>query len=133
MLTHLNSVSSVTIGGRLSRHIQPPASHPAHPGSSSSNATRSHANTGFAEKSHTAAYRMARDPAMPLTDVQYVLGHAQLTTTQIYLTPRKEDVIERVLAHHADQVRKAAQQRTPPPAPGYRPETLEVLFGRRIP
>ena len=35
---------------------------------------------------HTAAYRMAQDPAMPLTDVQYVLGHAQLTTTQIYLT-----------------------------------------------
>lgn len=80
---------------------------------------------------HTAAYRMAQDPAMPLTDVQYVLGHAQLTTTQIYLTPRKEDVIERVLAHHAEQIRKAVEQRTPP-APGYRPETLEVLFaGRR--
>ena len=36
---------------------------------------------------HTAAYRMAEDPALPLTDVQCVLGHAQLTTTQIYLTP----------------------------------------------
>jgi integrase len=80
---------------------------------------------------HTAAYRMAQDPAMPLTDVQYVLGHAQLSTTQIYLTPRKEDVIERVLAHHAEQIRKAAEQRTPPPAAGYRPETLEVLFARR--
>lgn len=79
---------------------------------------------------HTAAYRMAQDPAMPLTDVQYVLGHAQLTTTQIYLTPRKEDVIERVLAHHAEQTRKAAQQ-APPPAAGYRPETLDVLFSRR--
>ena len=65
---------------------------------------------------HTAAYRMAEDPAMPLTDVQYVLGHAQLTTTQIYLTPRKEDVIARVLAHHAEQARTAGQQRTPPPA-----------------
>jgi site-specific recombinase XerD len=80
---------------------------------------------------HTAAYRMAQDPAMPLTDVQYVLGHAQLTTTQIYLTPRKEDVIERVLAHHAEKTRKAAKQRTPPPTTGYRPETLEVLFPRR--
>lgn len=79
---------------------------------------------------HTAAYRMAQDPAMPLTDVQYVLGHAQLTTTQIYLTPRKEDVIERVLAHHAEQTRKAAQQ-APPPAAGYRTETLDVLFSRR--
>jgi hypothetical protein len=29
---------------------------------------------------------MAEDPALPLTDVQFVLGHAQLSTTQIYLT-----------------------------------------------
>jgi integrase len=78
---------------------------------------------------HTAAYRMAQDPAMPLTDVQYVLGHAQLTTTQIYLTPRKEDVIERVLAHHAEQTRKTAEA-GPSPAVGYRPETLDVLFTR---
>jgi integrase len=35
---------------------------------------------------HTAAYRMAEDPALPLTDVQLVLGHALLTTTQLYLT-----------------------------------------------
>jgi len=34
---------------------------------------------------HTAAYRMAEDPALPLTDVQLVLGHAQLSTTQLYL------------------------------------------------
>lgn len=31
---------------------------------------------------HTAAYRMARDPQVPLTDVQWVLGHASLATTQ---------------------------------------------------
>lgn len=78
---------------------------------------------------HTAAYRMAEDPDLPLTDVQLVLGHAQLTTTQIYLTPRTEDVIRRVLAHHADQTRRAAERVVPVPAPGYRPESLEVLFG----
>jgi len=78
---------------------------------------------------HTAAYRMAEDPALPLTDVQFVLGHAQLSTTQIYLTPRKEDVIRRLLAHHAEQTRRAADRVAPPPAPGYRPETLDVLFG----
>jgi len=78
---------------------------------------------------HTAAYRMAEDPALPLTDVQLVLGHAQLTTTQIYLTPRKEDVIRRVLAHHAEQTRLAAERVVPVAAPGYRPETLDVLFG----
>jgi site-specific recombinase XerD len=80
---------------------------------------------------HTAAYRMAEDPALPLTDVQFVLGHALLTTTQIYLTPRKEEVIRRVLAHHAEQTRQAAERARPAPAPGYPPETLEVLFGSR--
>ena len=81
---------------------------------------------------HTAAYRMAEDPSLPLTDVQLVLGHARLTTTQIYLTPRSEDVIRRVLAHHAGQVRQAAERRAPVPAPGYRPETLDVLFGKDV-
>jgi site-specific recombinase XerD len=76
---------------------------------------------------HTAAYRMAEDPSLPLTDVQLVLGHAQLTTTQIYLTPRKEDVIRRLLAHHAEATRRAAAPVTP--APGYRAEALEALFG----
>ena len=80
---------------------------------------------------HTAAYRMAEDPALPLTDVQFVLGHALLSTTQIYLTPRKEEVIRRVLAHHAEQARQAAQRAQAAPAPGYRPETMDVLFGGR--
>lgn len=81
---------------------------------------------------HTAAYRMAEDPTLPLTDVQLVLGHAQLTTTQVYLTPRREDVIRRVLAHHAEQNRQAVERRCPDPAPGYRPETLDVLFGKSV-
>lgn len=78
---------------------------------------------------HTAAYRMAEDPHLPLTDVQHVLGHVQLSTTQIYLTPRKEEVIRRVLAHHADQVRQAAQRVVPTVAPGYRDQSLQMLFG----
>lgn len=78
---------------------------------------------------HTAAYRMAEDPGLPLTDVQHVLGHAQLTTTQLYLTPRKQDVVRRLLAHHAEQTRRASQRVIHPPAPGYNPETLAVLFG----
>jgi site-specific recombinase XerD len=78
---------------------------------------------------HTAAYRMAEDPMLPLTDVQFVLGHAQLSTTQIYLTPRKQDVIRRVLAHHAEQTQRARERAAVTPAPGYRPESLDVLFG----
>jgi len=73
---------------------------------------------------------MAEDPALPLTDVQFVLGHALLTTTQLYVTPRKEEVIRRVLAHHGEQVRQAQRRARPAPAPGYRPETLDVLFGK---
>jgi integrase len=79
---------------------------------------------------HTAACRMAEDPALPLTDVQFVLGHALLTTTQLYMTPRKEEVIRRVLAHHGEQVRQARRRARPAPAPGYRRETLDVLFGK---
>jgi site-specific recombinase XerD len=82
---------------------------------------------------HTAAYRMAEDPALPLTDVQWVLGHAQLTTTQLYLTPRREDVIRRMLVHHGEQARQAAGRQAPVPAPGYQPGTLEILFGTGAP
>ena len=45
---------------------------------------------------------------MPLTDVQWVLGHAHLSTTQLYLTAPGEDVIASVLAHHARRPRAAA-------------------------
>lgn len=82
---------------------------------------------------HTAAYRLASDPSLPLTDVQFVLGHAKLSTTQLYLTPHQEDVIRRVLAHHAEQTARAVEQTRQMPAPGYRRETLEVLFGTAQP
>jgi site-specific recombinase XerD len=80
---------------------------------------------------HTAAYRMARDPEMPLTDVQWVLGHALLSTTQIYTTPLPEDVITGVLAHHARRAARAAQPSSDVglPMASYRPETLNILFG----
>lgn len=91
------------------------------------------ANWSLHDLRHTAAYRMARDKNVPLTDVQWILGHAQLTTTQIYTTPTSEDVIESVLAHHA---RRAGGPAAAAEAPAdaatlrYRPESLEVLFGR---
>ena len=77
---------------------------------------------------HTAAYRMARDPAMPLTDVQWVLGHAHLSTTQLYTTAPEEDVIAAVVAHHAR--RQERPQGGTGAAAGYRPESLNVLFGQ---
>ena len=78
---------------------------------------------------HSAASRMARDDELSLTDVRWVMGHAHLTTTEIYLTPTQDEVIEGVLAHHARQSR--VQKAPPPqPAPGYDPQSLSVLFGR---
>lgn len=80
---------------------------------------------------HTAAQRMVDDPSLSLTDVQWVLGHANITTTQTYLRPREEEVIGRVLAHHRDRGERPA----PPPMPvdraGYSPEVLALLFGGR--
>jgi len=78
---------------------------------------------------HSAAYRMANDPGMSLVDVQWVLGHAHLSTTEIYLTPNPDELVERLLAHHARQAEAAA--RPPVPAPGYRPEVLQELLGPR--
>ncbi|MEU5239766.1 tyrosine-type recombinase/integrase [Streptomyces lydicus] len=78
---------------------------------------------------HTAAYRMARDPELSLTDVQWVLGHAHLSTTEIYLAASQEEVIEQILAHHARQA--AGKVPAPrPPAPGYKAASLDILFGR---
>ena len=80
---------------------------------------------------HSAAYRMARDPQMTLTDVQWVLGHAHLSTTQLYVTAPAEDMIAAVLAHH-DRRARATTDDPPGGTSGrlrYRPESLQVLFG----
>jgi site-specific recombinase XerD len=82
---------------------------------------------------HTAAYRMARDPKVPITDVQWVLGHASLTTTQIYVNPLPEDVIAAVLAHQARERNPHGTPGQPPPTVAgsdYRRESLDVLFGQ---
>ncbi len=84
------------------------------------------ANWTLHDLRHTAAYRMARDPQMPLTDVQWVLGHARLETTQLYVAPSAEDVIASVRAHYA----RGAAEVPVPGAPEYRAESLAILFKR---
>ena len=110
----------------MRRPFRPLTYHAAHRMFTRTN-TRLGSNWTLHDLRHTAAYRMARDPQMPLTDVQWVLGHAQLSTTQRYLSPLPEDVIANVLAFH----QRGAGRRVEP-APGglrYRPESLDVLFG----
>jgi len=92
------------------------------------------ANWTLHDLRHTAAYRMARDPLLPLTDVQWVLGHAHLSTTQLYVTPMPGDVIAGVLAHHRRMDRAAAggvDEAPPKPLIAYRQDSLDVLFGGR--
>jgi integrase len=75
---------------------------------------------------HTCALRMASDPNMPLVDVQVLLGHAHLATTQRYLNPG----LDQVVAH----VRQHLQRRTTRPAVrpeatlGYDPGDLAELL-----
>ncbi|MFF1715547.1 tyrosine-type recombinase/integrase [Streptomyces sp. NPDC058268] len=76
---------------------------------------------------HTAAFRMAEDPNMPLTHVQWVLGHAHLSTTEIYVAAGLDDVIKHIRAHHARRGRQTEQIQL---AEGYNPASLDVLFGR---
>jgi integrase len=76
---------------------------------------------------HTCALRLATDPQVPLVDVQAHLRHRHLSTTEVYLVARPEEVIGRVQAH---------QQATPPTSgpsapPGwtYQPGDLDTLLG----
>ena len=111
----------------LRRPFRPLAYHAAYRMFTRANAALG-ANWSLHDLRHTAAYRMARDPQMPLTDVQWVLGHAHLSTTELYTSPLPEDVIAGVLAFHQ---RRAGQQARPsqPAVAGYRAESLNVLFG----
>lgn len=79
---------------------------------------------------HCAARRMARDPDLPLTHVQAVLGHAALTTTQLYTAPDQDEVVEQVLAHHARQAQRREQPPPAPTGPAYDPRSLAILWGR---
>lgn len=78
---------------------------------------------------HTCAIRMVRDGRLTLRDVQTVLGHAHLSTTQIYLEQEAEEVFVRVREHQASlgRARGLAPVQV---ATGYDAADLAVLLGR---
>ncbi len=73
---------------------------------------------------HTAAARMLSDPAFTLFDVQTILRHASVTTTQIYAQPRLEELVGKVLEHYA-RPRVAG----PVIEPAYDPAAVLELLG----
>jgi integrase/recombinase XerD len=87
------------------------------------------ANYSMHDCRHTCALRMARDKNLSLRDVQVLLGHANLTTTQIYLEDDDLTVIKRVQQHHAEREEREAKQAKPAPGPEYAADDLSVLFG----
>ena len=74
-----------------------------------------------------------RGVAKVFDSVEAMLDDSEVTVVDVAVPPLEQPgVIRRVLAHHAEQVRQAAERRAPVPAPGYRPETLDVLFGKDV-
>ncbi len=76
---------------------------------------------------HTAAVRMAADPGFSLVDVQTVLRHAHVATTQLYLRPRIEDLVEQLAA--MQQRRAEAATGGVVVAQGHDPAAVAELLG----
>lgn len=76
---------------------------------------------------HTAAVRMSNDPALTLTDIQRILGHLHLSTTQEYLQQHNDDIIERVAQH----LRSRSDPKPAPEGPplAYDASDLDELLG----
>lgn len=74
---------------------------------------------------HTCALRMVRSQSLSLRDVQTILGHSRLTTTQEYLITDDHEVHLRV----RDYLARRSQQPQAVPAAGYDPGDLAVLLG----
>ena len=72
---------------------------------------------------HTAATRMATDPQLTLPEVQTIMRHRHLATTEAYLQPRIEELHDKLQEHFR---RPRPQQSYPA---GYRPEDVESVFG----
>lgn len=72
---------------------------------------------------HTAAARMAADPELTLPEVQTIMRHRNLSTTELYLQPRVEELHDKLQEHYA----RPRPERTF--SAGYAAEDIEAVFG----
>jgi integrase len=75
---------------------------------------------------HTAAARMAADSNFSLVDVQTILRHASISSTQVYLQPRLEELLSKVAELHE---RRRIMPTTPAVPTGYVAGELAELLG----
>lgn len=83
------------------------------------------ANWTLHDLRHTAATRMARDPALTLVEVQTILRHAHVTTTALYTVTGLDDLIDKLAEHYqrpAQPARWAAR---------YDADDVAAVFGDR--
>lgn len=72
---------------------------------------------------HTAATRMAADPALTLPEVQTIMRHRHLATTEAYLQPRIEELHDKMQEHF----RRPRTKQTY--TTGYTAEDIATVFG----
>ena len=72
---------------------------------------------------HTTAARLAADPQVTLVEIQTIMRHAQLSTTQLYMTPRLDDLLGKLAEHYT---RPRAET---PWTVAYDPEDIKTVFG----
>jgi len=72
---------------------------------------------------HTTAARLAADPEVTLVEIQTIMRHAHLTTTQLYMTPRLDDLLGKLAEHYT---RPRAEPHWPVV---YDPEDVKTVFG----
>ncbi|MFI6935517.1 tyrosine-type recombinase/integrase [Streptomyces sp. NPDC050287] len=74
---------------------------------------------------HTAATRMARDPALTLVEVQTILRHAHLSTTALYTAVRLDDLLDQLAEHYRRPTEPARWSAT------YDADDIAAVFGDR--
>lgn len=72
---------------------------------------------------HTYCYRLMQDPNLLITEVQELMRHRSLASTQIYMRARMDELVVKLQEHYA-----RAPAPPPTPAAGYAAADLQVLF-----
>jgi len=80
-------------------------------------------NIAFHDLRHTYAMRLMGDPNLFITDVQRLMRHRSITTTQIYARARIDDLVAKMREHYA-----RPEPSAPTRDPAYDPAAMAVLF-----